>query len=246
MSELLTELQTKLKITLPDTELLREALTHRSYSNEVKPKKVSHNERLEFLGDAVLELAVTEYLFTKYPDKTEGELTSFRAALVRKESLADEAVQLDLGKYLFMSRGEEATGGRNRAYILANAVEALFGCIYLQLGYDATKQIIIDLLVHKLDKIVEERLDIDAKSKLQEIVQETVRVTPSYQLIKESGPDHDKIFEMGIQINDEIVATGRGRSKQEAEQAAAQSALKNWSQLYSNYRTSGRIHNANK
>jgi ribonuclease III len=230
-----------LGLTFPDPKLLQEALTHKSYTNEVKPLVAPHNERLEFLGDAVLELAITEYLFAKYPDKPEGELTSFRAALVRKESLAEEAQTIELGKFLYMSKGEEATGGRTRAYILANAFEALIGCIYLELGYQTAADFIIKQLTPKLAKIVAERLDIDAKSRLQELVQEVVRVTPTYELVGETGPDHDKIFEMAIKINNYQLASGQGRSKQEAEQAAAAKALKNWAQLYSKYASSGKI-----
>lgn len=238
----LTGIQKKIGLTIKNPSLLQEALTHRSYTNEVKPTKAPHNERLEFLGDAVLELVITEYLFERYPDKPEGELTSFRAALVRKESLAEAATDINLGGYLLMSKGEEATGGRSRAYILANAVEALIGCIYLELGYTATAKFVLKLLVHKLDKIVEERLDIDPKSRLQELVQDVVKVTPGYELLKQEGPDHDKTFVMGIIINGYLLARGAGHSKQEAEQAAAKIALKNWPKLYPKYLSFARIH----
>jgi ribonuclease-3 len=227
-------------------ELLKEALTHKSYANEVKPQVLPNNERLEFLGDAVLELAITEYLFQHYPTRPEGELTSFRAALVRKESLAEEAEGINLGEYLYMSKGEEATGGRKRAYILANALEALLGAIYLEFGYDTAKVFCVGLLTPKLEQIVANRLDIDAKSRLQEIAQEKVRITPTYTVLEENGPDHNKQFKMGIHLGENLFATGNGHSKQEAEQAAAAEALKNWDELYSKYFNSGRIHKADK
>ncbi len=235
------EFEKILGYTFSNPKLLKEALTHKSFINEIRSEEFRHNERLEFLGDAVLELIVTEYLFKLYPDRPEGELTSFRAALVRKESLADEAQNIQLGKYLFMSRGEEATGGRNRSYILANAFEAIIGAIYLQFGYDAAKEFILRNLVKKLTNIVTNRLDIDAKSKLQEIAQEMAKTTPNYKLISESGPDHNKQFNMGIFLEEELLESGTGHSKQEAEQAAAQKALKNWDKLYSKLINSGKI-----
>ena len=237
-AEELTKLQSfagNLKVKFTDFAILKESLIHKSYSNEQKPLEIPHNERLEFLGDAVLELVVTEYLFSKYPKRPEGELTSFRAALVRKESLAEAAIELDFGDYLYMSRGEEQTGGRTRAYILANAFEAVLGAIYLDLGYDISKDFVLRSLTPKLDHIVANRLDIDAKSRLQELVQDIIRVTPAYQLVGETGPDHAKEFSMGLVIDGRQVATGSGRSKQEAEQSAASSALTNWEQIYKQY-----------
>lgn len=239
--EKLPELQAKLGVTFQNEQLLVEALTHRSYVNEMRGSEIKHNERLEFLGDAVLELVVTHHLFLTYPNRPEGELTSFRAALVRTESLAEVAGRLELGKYIFMSRGEEGTGGRNRQYILANTVEALLGSIYLDQGFTACEKVIHELLIPKLDDIVNLRLDVDPKSKLQEVTQESVRITPTYTLITEVGPDHHKEFEMAVMIGDFQLASGKGKSKQEAEQAAASKALQNWPELYQKYASSAKI-----
>ena len=221
----------QLQIEFKDIDLLREALTHKSYSNEVKPLEVSHNERLEFLGDAVLELAITEYLFNKFPNRPEGDLTSFRAALVRKESLAETASQFKYGEYLFMSRGEEQTGGRKRAYILANSYESVLGAIYLEAGFEASRDFVKRSLLPKLDNIVKNRLDIDPKSKFQELAQDIVRLTPTYELVGSTGPDHNKVFVMGLMLGKHKVSEGQGRSKQDAEQSAAADALENWPQI---------------
>lgn len=204
--------------SLNNEKLISEALTHRSFSRE-------HNERLEFLGDAVLELVITELLFLDFPDKTEGELTSFRAALVKSESLAEEANKLQIGLYLKMSKGEEATGGRNRLYILADALEAIIGAIYLEKGYDIVKKFINEKIYYKAHNIVNNRLDIDAKSKLQEYSQEKFKETPAYKLIKEDGPDHEKIFTVQVVIGKDVYESGVGKSKQIAEQQAAERTL---------------------
>lgn len=198
--------------------LILEALTHRSFSRE-------HNERLEFLGDAVLELVITELLYLDFPDKTEGELTSFRAALVKSESLADEASKLNVGNFIRMSKGEEATGGRSRQYILADVLEAIIGAIYLQEGYTGAKVFIQSKIYYKIQNIVSNRLDIDAKSKLQEYAQEKFKETPQYKLIKEEGPDHEKVFTVQVMIGKEAYETGVGKSKQVAEQMAAERTL---------------------
>lgn len=232
------EFMTKIGVTFSNTDLLREALTHRSYLNESEEKGIDHNERLEFLGDAVLELITTEYLFELYPDRPEGELTSFRAALVRTESLATEAKSLNYGDFILMSKGEEATGGRKRQYILANTFEAVLGAIYLDQGLPVCRTFLERVLLPKTAEIVEKRLDIDPKSKLQEIAQEELRHTPSYSLIFEEGPDHDKIFTMAVVINDSQFGEGKGKSKQEAEQNAANSALANWAKLVEKYNQS--------
>ncbi len=223
------KIEKKLSINFDNQDLIKEALTHRSYINENSDG--SHNERLEFLGDAVLELVVTELLFENYPDFPEGTLTSFRAALVRTESLAEEAEKISLGDSLFMSYGEEATGGRTRPYILANAMEALIGAIYLDKGYKEAKDFIAKYIYHKIDNIVENRLDIDSKSKLQEIAQEELRITPTYVLLNEEGPDHNKTFTMAVQIGENILTEGSGDSKQKAEQVAATNALEQWDKL---------------
>lgn len=233
MSEIkidLSKLKEKLELDINE-DLLKNALTHRSFINEVRSKDLSHNERLEFLGDAVLELVVTEYLFKNYPDLNEGVLTSFRAALVKTESLAEEAKRLGIGEFIFMSKGEEQSGGRDRQYILANTVEAIIGSIYLSLGYEASNKFILKNICYKLDDIITNRYDIDSKSKLQEIAQEEVKVTPSYELVGSSGPDHNKSFEMAVYIDGKIFGKGKGKSKQEAEQKAASDALENWKKL---------------
>ena len=227
----LAEFQKKIKINFIDVNILKTALTHRSFLNENKEKSLQHNERLEFLGDAVLEFIITELLFQQYPDKTEGDLTSFRAATVKTPSLAESALSLNLGNYLYLSKGEEATGGRKRQYILANAFEALIGAIYLDQGIKIAQKFLNKYLFPKIKNIIENRLDIDNKSKLQEVVQEELGLTPSYQLISETGPDHNKNFEMGVVIGTVMLTKGTGQNKQEAEQQAAAEALKSWSEL---------------
>lgn len=225
------EFEKILEVTFKDKNLLKRSLTHRSYLNENHSEDLKSNERLEFLGDAVLEIITTEYLFLKYPEKPEGELTSYRSALVKTTSLGETALALGMGEYIFMSNGEEATGGRERPYILANTFEAVLGAIYLDKGYTTAKNFVLRVLLPKLDGIIAERLDIDAKSKLQEIAQEVLNFTPIYDLISHQGPDHDKKFEMSVKIAGKDFGHGIGKSKQEAEQNAAQSALDNWEQL---------------
>jgi ribonuclease-3 len=231
----LQTIQDSLSIHFTDLSLLRTSLIHRSYINEIEEDGISNNERLEFLGDAVLELIITEYLFAKYPDRPEGELTSFRAATVKTTSLAETAEALQLGNFIYMSKGEEATGGRARPYILANTFEALLGAIYLDQGVEVARNFITTHLIPKIDLIVQERLDIDSKSKLQEICQEKFNITPSYELISSSGPDHAKIFIMGLKIDRHIVAQGQGRNKQEAEQNAAEKAIQEWESILKEY-----------
>lgn len=224
------QLLKSLKIKPNNENLYHEALVHRSFVNESNDTD-KNNERLEFLGDAVLELVVTQYLFLNYPDYAEGDLTSFRAAVVRTESLAEEALRLNIGEYIYMSNGEEATGGRIRPYILANTFEAIVGATYLDKGYNIAQKFIVENICYKLKAIIENRLDIDSKSKLQEVAQETLKITPIYELLESSGPDHKKIFLMGVVIGDKLFAKGNGKSKQEAEQLAAQAALANWTEL---------------
>lgn len=206
--------------------LFEEAFTHRSYVNEVKktePK--NHNERLEFLGDAVLELIISEHLFRTYGDRPEGELTSFRAATVRTETLARVAKQLGYGNYLSMSVGEENTGGREKDYLLANTFESVLGAIYLDQGFEVCVEFIGKTLIPIISEIVEKRLDIDPKTKFQEIAQEIYKVTPTYKVVSEEGPDHNKTFTMAVYINDTEMGNGVGASKQKAEEQAASSAL---------------------
>lgn len=213
-----------------DQRLLESAFTHRSYLNENRDVAHEHNERLEFLGDAVLELVVTEFLFAKYPTKPEGDLTAYRAALVNTQSISDAAQKLGMNDFLLLSRGESRDIGRARQIILANAFEALIGALYLDQGYVAAKDFIAKQLFHKTDDVVARRLWQDAKSRLQELSQEKTGITPAYQLLDQSGPDHDKTFVVGAFIGNDKIATGEGRSKQEAEQAAAEKALaaKGW------------------
>jgi ribonuclease-3 len=216
--------------TFRDKRLLEHAVTHRSYLNENRTAGAEHNERLEFLGDAVLELAVTEFLYAKYPDKPEGDLTAYRAALVNTQSISDAASKLGMNEFLLLSRGESRDTGRARQIILANAFEALIGALYLDQGYIPAKDFIGKQLFHKTDDVVARRLWQDAKSRFQEIAQDKFGITPAYQLVDQSGPDHDKTFVVGAYIGNEKVAIGEGRSKQEAEQAAAEKALtaKGW------------------
>lgn len=217
-------------LTFKNKELLRRAFTHRSYLNENRATEMSHNERLEFLGDAVLELIVTEYLFEKYPDSTEGDLTAYRAALVNAITLSEVAQKIGVNEFLLLSKGETKDTGKARQYILANTMEAIIGAIYLDQGYDAAKYFISNNLFHLIDKIVEDKTWIDAKSKFQEKAQEKESTTPIYKTIKEEGPDHDKHFTVGVYLNKDLIASGDGKSKQEAEQSAARAALeaKKW------------------
>lgn len=210
--------------------LLTEAFTHRSYINENPSSKGAHNERLEFLGDAVLELIVTEDLFARFPEKPEGELTALRAALVNSNMLSRLASDLDLNDFLLLSRGEAKDIGRARGYILANAFEALIGAIYLDGGYDKAKKFIEKNLMPKINEVLEKKLFRDAKSLFQERAQDMAGITPSYRVLEEWGPDHDKHFVLGVYLGDALVASGEGPSKQIAEQNAAQDALvvKNW------------------
>lgn len=220
-----SELAKMLGLDFKDSSILEEALTHRSFINENRDTNKSHNERLEFLGDAVLELIISEHLFTTYPKHPEGELTSFRAATVKTETLADVSRSIGIGKHLRMSRGEEATGGRDKDYLLANAFEAVLGAVYLDQGYESSKQFIIDHLVPRITHIVDNRLDIDPKTKFQEVAQSLFKQTPTYKLIKEEGPDHEKTFTMAVMIGSKEHGRGDGASKQKAEEQAANMAL---------------------
>ncbi|PIU98453.1 ribonuclease III [Candidatus Wolfebacteria bacterium CG03_land_8_20_14_0_80_40_12] len=223
----ITDLEKKLGLVFKNKALLKEALTHRSYLNENPSCGKFHNERLEFLGDAVLELVVTEYLFSRFPVHSEGQLTSLRAALVNYLIMAKSSYGIDLENFILLSKGEAKDTGRARSVILANAMEAVIGAAYLDAGYSAAKKIIEQFIIApNLNQIIEAELYKDAKSQLQEIVQEKLKLTPSYQLIEEWGPDHKKIFRMGVYFKDELVAQGEGHSKQEAEVEAAKEALK--------------------
>jgi len=220
-------LEQKLGVIFKNKNLLKEALTHRSYLNENPSWPLPHNERLEFLGDAVLELAVTEILFSRYPTSPEGELTSIRSALVNYQMLADIAKNMELGDYVFLSKGEAKDAGKAREVILANAFEAVLGAVYLDAGYESAKNFIEKAVMGRLDEVIEKKLYQDPKSLLQEIVQEKLRATPTYSVLSEKGPDHAKIFKVGVFFNGDLIAEGEGASKQEAEVEAAKNALKN-------------------
>ncbi len=230
MANTIIELQEKLGIKFKDIDLLEEALTHRSFLNEKEGAGLSHNERLEFLGDAVLELSVTGFLFSKFSQKPEGELTSLRAALVNSSMLFEVADRLKLGDFIRLSRGEAKDTGKGRQYILANAVEAIIGAIYLDQGYDKANDFILEYFCSNLDKVLEKKLWRDAKSLFQEKAQEIVGVTPNYEVVEESGPDHKKHFIIGVYLNGEMIAKGEGYSKQEAQMKSAEKALekKGW------------------
>lgn len=226
----LSLLEEKLGVKFENKDLLLQALTHRSYINENPKFGLEHNERLEFLGDAVLELVVTEYLYKNYPNP-EGELTNWRAALVRAETLSTVADELNFNDFLLLSRGEAKDTGRARQYILANALEAIIGAIYLDRGYGAAQVFIQKNIICYLKEILEMGAYRDAKSLFQEEAQERVGVTPTYEVIKEWGPDHAKHFRVGVFLGSELVAEGEGISKQEAQLEAAKRGLeaREWS-----------------
>jgi ribonuclease-3 len=214
-------LQTKIK----DKKLYLTAFTHRSYLNEHPDYDNGSNERLEFLGDAVLQLISSEYLYQKYPDSPEGDLTNYRAAIVCTPSLAEESLRLGYGEFLLMSVGEESTGGREREYILANTFEAVLGALYLENGLSFCEKFVARELLHKVEVIVKNEEYKDAKSKFQELAQEKLGVTPSYQVLDSWGLDHEKTFKVGVFVDDKEYGHGEGRSKQKAEQKAAESAI---------------------
>ncbi len=228
--ESLERLEKVLDVAFIDKNHLLTAITHRSYLNEHREATHEHNERYEFLGDAVLELVVTDFLFNKYPEKPEGELTAIRAALVNTVSLSEVSSKIGVNDYLLLSKGEERDTGRARQYILANAFESVIGALYIDQGYDAAKEFIAANLFDRTDTIVQKRLWQDAKSRFQELAQEEMSVTPSYETLSQTGPDHDRMFTVGAYLGGDKVAEGKGRSKQEAEQAAAEKAIeaKGW------------------
>jgi ribonuclease III len=223
-----TTFEKKLGIDFADKNLLKQAFTHRSYLNENKGAGLEHNERLEFLGDAVLEMVVTDFLFHTFPHTTEGELTAYRAALVNTTTISEVAGELDLNEHLLLSRGESKDMGRARSIILADAFEALIGAIYLDQGYETAKQFIRTNLLEYVDLelMIKDKLWLDAKSRFQEKAQEQTGITPSYKTLKEEGPDHNKHFTLGVFLGSTQIAKGEGMSKQEAEQKAAENALK--------------------
>ncbi|MFH0776965.1 MAG: ribonuclease III [Patescibacteria group bacterium] len=219
------DLQQKLAHEFKDLALLELAFVHRSFVNEHRDVPES-NERLEFLGDAVLELITTEFLFAQFPEKPEGELTALRSALVKGETLAEISRELEFGKHLKLSKGEARSGGAEKPYLLANVFEAVLGAVYLDGGFEKAKTIVHKFLLPKLPKIIEQNLQVDAKSEFQELAQARLSITPEYKVLSESGPDHAKIFEMGAFVGKDLFGRGKGGSKQDAEQAAAAEALK--------------------
>lgn len=223
------EISRVLDVSFRNVEYLQTALTHRSYLNEHRNYTLDHNERFEFLGDAVLELVVTEYLFHHYPNP-EGELTSWRAALVNGEMLSRVGQEIGIEPFLLMSRGEAKDTGRSRQYLVANAMEAIIGALYLDQGYEASKDFILKRIVAHLPEVFEQKLYTDPKSQFQEEAQTRMGITPSYRVISESGPDHDKSFVAGAYLEDALVAEGEGNSKQDAQRMAAKNALekKGW------------------
>lgn len=220
----LNQLEKLLNLFFNKKELLQTALTHRSYLNESNQEMIS-NERLEFLGDAVLEFIVSSYLFLEYPELNEGILTSIRSAAVKTETLAETASKIKLGDYLYLSRGEELGGGRTNVSLLADTFEALIGAIYIDQGIDPTREFLSKNILELIPDIIKNKAYLDYKSQLQIIIQEKQQVTPVYQVVRETGPDHDKVFYVYCLANNLLLGKGKGKSKQQAEQEAAKNAL---------------------
>lgn len=220
----------KINIKFNDISLLEQAFTHRSYINEHGGSYWDHNERLEYLGDAVLELVVSKHLYNKFPKEKEGILTAYRAALVNTITISTAAQNLGMNDFLRLSKGEAKDTGRARDFILADVFEAVIGAIYLDQGYNVAEKFVGDNLFDLTDEVIKKRLWQDPKSYFQEKAQEIVNITPTYEVLEETGPDHDKKFKVGAYLNEELIAEGEGVSKKEAEQVAAQNALevKNW------------------
>lgn len=224
------EFEEKIEVQFKDKSLLERVFIHRSYLNEHKSLGLEHNERLEFLGDAVLELAVTKFLYDNF-NKPEGEMTNWRSALVKGESLSLESKRLGLDNYIKTSRGEAKNVGKARDLILANAFEALIGAIYIDNGYEVAEKFISKNICYKIDEIIQKQLYYDAKSRFQELAQEKLNITPTYECLKESGPDHAKVFIVGAFLGKKKVAEGEGSSKQRAQLKAAENALKVWDKI---------------
>ena len=229
MSDKFSELESKIGFEFKNKDLLLTALTHRSYLNENLNWRLDHNERMEFLGDAVLELVVTEHLYRNYPNP-EGEMTNWRAALVNANILSKITAEFNLNDYIMLSRGEARDTGRARQYILANAMESLIGAIYLDQGYEACGKFISKFILKELPAIIENQLYRDAKSLFQEMAQDKAGITPTYEVLEQWGPDHAKNFRVGVFLEKELAGQGQGPSKQEAQQKAAEDALakKGW------------------
>ncbi|MFZ5425202.1 MAG: ribonuclease III [Patescibacteria group bacterium] len=214
-----------LETKLEEEDLFKTAFTHRSYLNEHPDYPNPSNERLEFLGDAVLQFISSEFLYNTYPDCTEGHLTNYRAAIVNTNSLASEAYRLGYGEFLLLSKGEEASGGREREYILANTFEAVLGALYLEKGIGHCKEFLERELLYKVQDIVENEDYKDNKSVFQEMAQEKKGVTPTYEVMDSWGADHNKTFKVGVYLGKKLYGEGQGKSKQKAQQSAAKAAL---------------------
>ena len=226
----LNEFEKIIGFTFKDKALLKQAFTHRSYLNENRSLTLSHNERLEFLGDAVLELSVTRYLYDQFPTKPEGDLTALRSALVNAITLSEVATNIQVNDFLLLSKGEAKDTGRARQYILANTFEAIIGASYMDLGFEMANEFISKFVLTLTDEIIRNGTWIDAKSSFQEKAQERAGITPSYKKLKDTGPDHDKHFTVGVYLDEVLIAEGTGKSKQDAEQEAARKGLdkKGW------------------
>lgn len=227
----LSKLEKEIGIYFNNQNLLQQALIHRSYLNENHNFPLGHNERLEFLGDAVLEIIITEYLFVNFPNSPEGELTNWRASLVNSKMLYQVASDLGVEDYILLSRGEaKDKNSKARQYIMANSIESIIGAIYLDQGIEKAKKFIMNRIIVNLDDIIKNKTYLDPKSKFQESSQEQVGITPNYKVMKEEGPDHDKKFTVGLFLEEELVSMGFGSSKQEAQVDAAEKGLqiKNW------------------
>lgn len=221
-----SKLEKQLNIVFKNKDLLTQAFCHRSYLNENPKSGLDNNERLEFLGDAVLELVVTENLYKNYPKESEGEMTNWRAALVNAKMLSEISRRLNFNDFILLSKGEEKELGKARQYILANTIEAYIGALYLDRGYKICQDFIEEYLVKELPEIIEKKLFKDDKSRFQEEAQEIVGITPNYKVLEEWGPDHARHFIIGVYLKEELIAKGEGFSKQEAELEAAKAALK--------------------
>lgn len=219
-------LQKTISYTFNNNNILKEALTHSSFANESKTKKIKYNERLEFLGDSILGLVISEYIFLKYKHLPEGELTKVRAMVVCEPSLARQSKEIQLGNYLLLGKGEEFTGGRERESILADAFEALIGAIYIDGGIETAKNFILNYFLESIDLASKGVLFRDYKTHLQELLQSKSSDKIVYNVIKEHGPDHNKIFDVEVSIGDRVIGRGSGKSKKEAEQRAAEEAIK--------------------
>lgn len=229
MKQDLKQLESVLNVSLKDREkIIRQAFIHRSYINETHAAKVDSNERLEFLGDAVLSLIVSVYIYRQFPHHKEGDLTNFRASLVKTESLAQAARTLGLDKLLLLGRGEDNANGRNNPSIMADAFEALLGAVYLEFGFERATYLVKKILFPTLEQIINQKLYRDYKSIFQEIIQEKAKRAPVYCLISSTGPDHAKTFTVGVYADKKLIATGVGKNKQMAEQEAARVALEKY------------------